>query len=838
MRFSLKSKFYLLALPALLIVLAMLVLLALPQRSVVEDTWRIREGLEQVLQAESFARHFEHQVRQCAAFIATGSAEHERMFEDARKEVNAALAGWMSAKTANPGAESAGRAQEIKSLEAMKDAYEEVNADCDRAIAVAKSGSSAQAVALLEDTLDAPPGSTVLQLVDELLPDEETRLVTYLDNLDGAVRSLVLERMLGLAKRVAEMRSHALQSELAVRFARDSNRWIRGLYLYVLTGRTAYEGELARDRRMAAEALGEWAAQARLTSPVESTVTLFEDIDDRFLGAGAAARSAIDLAKAGDTAGALAALQSGIDPVTQSQVTEAIDAEVERQGEALEADAGYISSTVVRSVWGVGFIGFLALIVVLAGGFMMSRTMVDPVVKLRDAAREFGETGGETRVEVKRNDEMGDLTAAFNEMAAARVAAEGELREAHDHLEVRVRERTRELADANEELRAQMEERERAEHALQDSEERYRFLADNVNDYAFIMDLSFSTTYSSPSVVRLLGFTPEEQLGRGASSLMTPESLMNVSGVLADELERDTDRDPDRMRTVEVDAYRKDGTTVVLEVVVSFVRDDAGSPVGLYGLARDITERKEAERRLEELNEELLSINRELDEFAYVVSHDLKAPLRGIGSLATWLHTDYSEVLDQEGGRQLELLLDRAKRMESLIESVLEYSRVGRIRESREPVDLNDVVRAAVEMIGPPPGVKVTMAGSLPSVVCERMRMSQVFQNLIGNAVKFMDRPDGEVTVSYTDEGTAWRLAVADNGPGIDPKYQETIFGIFQTISPRDEVEGTGLGLTLVKKIVEMHGGRVWVESEVGEGATFYFTIPKRMGIEGGTDEE
>ncbi|MFH1150958.1 MAG: ATP-binding protein [Actinomycetota bacterium] len=834
MRFSLKSKFYLLALPAMLIVLAMLVLLALPQRSVVGDTGRIREGLEQVLQAESFARHFEHQLRQCAAFIATGSAEHERMFEDARKEVNAALAGWMSAKTANPGAESAGREQEIESLEAMNDSYEEVNADCDRAIALAKSGSTAQAIALLEDTLDAPPGSTVLQLVDELLPDEEMRLVTYLDNLDGAVRSLVLERMLGLAKRVTDMRSHALQSELAVRFARDSNRWIRGLYLYVLTGRSAYEGELARDRQMAAEALGEWAAQARLTSPVESTVTMFEDINDRFLGAGAAARSAIDLAKAGDAAGALAALQSGIDPVTQSQVTEAIDAEVERQGEALEADAGYISSTVVRSVWGVGFIGFLALIVVLAGGFMMSRTMVDPVVRLRDAAREFGETGGETRVEVKRNDEMGDLTAAFNEMAAARVAAEGELREAHDHLEVRVRERTRELADANEELRAQMEERERAEHALQDSERRYRELTESLPQIVFELDRDGMITYVNQNAYEMFGYARED-LGSGVHALDVIEEvdISRVSGALEKMMDG---RSAGAMR--EYRARRKDGTTFPCIVYSSLITDKEGNPAGIRGILTDITERKEAERRLEELNEELLSINRELDEFAYVVSHDLKAPLRGIGSLATWLHTDYSEVLDQEGGRQLELLLDRAKRMESLIESVLEYSRVGRIRESREPVDLNDVVRAAVEMIGPPPGVEVTMAGSLPSVVCERTRMSQVFQNLIGNAVKFMDKPDGEVTVSYTDEGTAWRLAVADNGPGIDPKYQETIFGIFQTISPRDEVEGTGLGLTLVKKIVEMHGGRVWVESELGEGATFYFTIPKRMGIEGGTDEE
>ena len=164
--------------------------------------------------------------------------------------------------------------------------------------------------------------------------------------------------------------------------------------------------------------------------------------------------------------------------------------------------------------------------------------------------------------------------------------------------------------------------------------------------------------------------------------------------------------------------------------------------------------------------------------------------------------------------------------MENLIESILQYSRVGRVRESRENVDLNEVAAGAVEMLNVPAKVRIVLEG-LPTVNGEKTRLGQVFQNLIGNAVKFMDKPDGSVFVSCADEGSFWKISVTDNGPGIDPRYYEQIFQIFQTLSSQDDVEGTGVGLTLVKKIVEMHGGKVWVESEPGTGSTFFFTLPK-----------
>jgi len=165
--------------------------------------------------------------------------------------------------------------------------------------------------------------------------------------------------------------------------------------------------------------------------------------------------------------------------------------------------------------------------------------------------------------------------------------------------------------------------------------------------------------------------------------------------------------------------------------------------------------------------------------------------------------------------------------MEGLIESILEYSRLGRIKGSIETVDAGALVENAVQMIGPPPTVSVTVLGRLPSIRCDRTRMQQVFQNLIGNAVKFIDKPVGVITVSCRDAGRMWEFAVADNGPGIDPRYHRQVFQIFQTLRDGDDKDSTGIGLTLVKRIVEIHGGTVWVESEPGEGSTFFFTVPR-----------
>ena len=253
---------------------------------------------------------------------------------------------------------------------------------------------------------------------------------------------------------------------------------------------------------------------------------------------------------------------------------------------------------------------------------------------------------------------------------------------------------------------------------------------------------------------------------------------------------------------------------------------------------QDVTGRKEAEDEIRRLNTELEArvmtrtselefANRELKDFAYVVSHDLKAPLRAISRLASWLRNDYDSAFDDQGHEMVELLIGRVKRMDNLIDGILEYSRIGRMETARFPVDLSLLVRDVLDTLAPPEHIRITVEEHLPTLAIEKTRIFQVFQNLIGNAIKFNDKAQGNIELRCVEEETAWKFCVMDNGPGIDPKYHEQIFQIFQTLHSRDEVESTGIGLAIVKKIVKRHGGTIWLESAAGEGCRFFFTLAK-----------
>jgi PAS domain S-box-containing protein len=222
---------------------------------------------------------------------------------------------------------------------------------------------------------------------------------------------------------------------------------------------------------------------------------------------------------------------------------------------------------------------------------------------------------------------------------------------------------------------------------------------------------------------------------------------------------------------------------------------------------------------------------RELDQFAYVASHDLKAPLRGIANLAGWIQEDVGEGLGPESKEHMRLLQGRVRRMEALIDGILAYSRAGRRLGQPEPVDSGGLVREVIELLAPPGDVTIEVPARMPTVEAERVPLQQVFMNLIGNAIKFTraGRPDAVIRVGWRDVGDALEFAVTDNGPGIAPEYHERIWGIFQTLEARDKVEGTGIGLSVVRKVVETHGGRVWVESAPGQGATFRFAWPKTL---------
>jgi light-regulated signal transduction histidine kinase (bacteriophytochrome) len=247
-------------------------------------------------------------------------------------------------------------------------------------------------------------------------------------------------------------------------------------------------------------------------------------------------------------------------------------------------------------------------------------------------------------------------------------------------------------------------------------------------------------------------------------------------------------------------------------------------------LRAEIDERLEAERELKEKTSALARSNADLEQFAYVASHDLQEPLRMVSSYVQLIEKRYRGQIDEQADKYIRYAVEGAKRMQALIAGLLEYSRVGRLDEPFGVVDTSGALdqalsnlRTAIEESG----ARVTR-GPLPSVTGNGGRIAQVFQNLIGNAIKFRRRDERpRIHVSATPQAKDWAFTVADNGIGIDPQYLDRIFVIFQRLHTRAEYPGTGIGLSICKKVVERHGGRIWVASRPGEGASFMFTLPR-----------
>jgi signal transduction histidine kinase len=252
-------------------------------------------------------------------------------------------------------------------------------------------------------------------------------------------------------------------------------------------------------------------------------------------------------------------------------------------------------------------------------------------------------------------------------------------------------------------------------------------------------------------------------------------------------------------------------------------------------LEEEVVERRRTENKLAKLNKELemtvyklSTANRDLEDMTHVAAHDLKTPVRAIGSLASMMAHDYADKLDEEAKNLFGLLTGRAQRMNNLLNAVIEYSEVGRLVYKEEQVDINKLVQRTIREIASPDNIEITIEGELPVITCGEQHLAMVFKNLIGNAVRFMDKAKGQITISCTEKNDFLTFNVTDNGPGIEQKYFAKIFRPFQTLSLRDEVETAGVGLALVKKIVDMYDGAVWVESEPGKGSTFFFALPKR----------
>jgi PAS domain S-box-containing protein len=399
------------------------------------------------------------------------------------------------------------------------------------------------------------------------------------------------------------------------------------------------------------------------------------------------------------------------------------------------------------------------------------------------------------------------------------------------------------------------------ETKLRLAEARYRTLVEQMPVVTFMaaLDGGVNELYVSPQIESLLGFTQKEWLENPVLwyARLHPEDRERWHLEFAR-----TCAAGERFRS-EYRFLARDGRVVWVHGEAQMVRDEFGQPLFLQGIAYDITDKKQAEEVLRELNtelerrvkertaeleeagsalarqaEELARSNAELEQFAYVASHDLQEPLRMVGSFTQLLAKRYRGKLDPDADDFIGFVVDGAVRMQHLVNDLLTYSRVGRAGKGPAPTDCSTVLatacanlRQSIEEAG-----AVVTADPLPAIPAEESQLLQVFQNLIGNAVKF--RKDGEpprIHVGARRQGGEWLFWVRDNGIGVEPQYAGRIFLVFQRLHSRRDYPGTGIGLAICKKVVERHGGRIWVESEPRRGSTFYFTLP--AGAEDGGHE-
>jgi signal transduction histidine kinase len=278
-------------------------------------------------------------------------------------------------------------------------------------------------------------------------------------------------------------------------------------------------------------------------------------------------------------------------------------------------------------------------------------------------------------------------------------------------------------------------------------------------------------------------------------------------------------RQPHNFATYEVDFVQAVANVLAVAIARKATEEDViASEAQLQQLNATL------EQRVADRTAELARSNRDLDQFAYVASHDLKAPLRAIELLANFITTDAVDILSTASQGHLVKLRSRIKRMEKLLDDLLAYSRAGRLPHAPEKVETRTLVVELVEELGVPAGFTIRVDESLPTLVTARVPLEVVLRNLINNAVKHHTRPDGHVSITAQEQGAYIEFSVADDGPGIGEQYHARIFDLFRTLKPRDQVEGSGMGLAIVKKIVESQGGTIGVESSEGRGATFRFT--------------
>lgn len=380
-----------------------------------------------------------------------------------------------------------------------------------------------------------------------------------------------------------------------------------------------------------------------------------------------------------------------------------------------------------------------------------------------------------------------------------------------------------------------------AADALRESEARFRNMADNAPTMIWVTDATGACIFLNRSWYTFTGQTTAVGLGFGWLDAVHPEDRAATTDIF---LTANTNRTPFQ---IDYRLRRHDGVYRWVVDAAAPRFDETGDYLGYVGSVTDIDERKLMEQTLRDRESQLRLLtatleqrvtartaelersNRELDQFAYVASHDLKTPLRGIQNLATWIAEDAGPVLPGPSIEHLGKLRGRVQRMERLLDDLLAYSRVGRREGKAEIVQVRALLEEVIYLLAPPDGFTIHLPSELPTLVTPHTPLELVFRNLIGNAIKHHHQPTrGQIDIGVQNLGDYVEFCVHDNGPGIDPQHHERIFGLFQVLRPRDEVEGSGMGLAIVKKAVEHRKGQIRLESAPGQGATFYFTWPNR----------
>jgi PAS domain S-box-containing protein len=373
---------------------------------------------------------------------------------------------------------------------------------------------------------------------------------------------------------------------------------------------------------------------------------------------------------------------------------------------------------------------------------------------------------------------------------------------------------------AYEQLNTQMQERKQAEEALRESEDRYRDLVECSQYLICTHDLQGQILSVNQEGARLLGYNKRDLLNKNIRDLLGPKFRDEFAMYLDTIQKYRVAKGLMRIRTA-------DGEDRIWEYHNTLRTEGVTSPV-VRAIAHDITERKGVEKALKKKTEDLARSNEDLEQFAYVASHDLQEPLRTVTSYVQLLARRYEGKLDSDADEFIGFAADGAVRMWKLINDLLAYSRVGTQGKELSPTDSEAVLAQSVNdlKVAVEENEALVTHDPLPTVIADRPQLGLLFQNLIGNAIKFRGNEPPRVHISASRNGNGWTFSVRDNGIGIAAEYSERIFIIFQRLHGRQEYAGTGIGLAICKKIVERHGGRIWVESEVGKGATFYFILP------------